>query len=315
MSSELSIFPTVDVDLVRRTHCPVCAGPHQPETVVDDLQYVRCTGCGLTFMDPMPTQGWYDELYESDYWKTRIQEVDDERETRRRLRKEHLRAVSYLRALQAESALPRDGVLLEVGCGTGGAAATLAHELGWTAFGIEPDFASREVAASLGVHSEEASLASLAEQGREFDLVLLSHVLEHVVDPRGFLEQVLRVLSRNGVLVIEVPNGFTNESLHLFHPYLFTRRALMTLFSHHQLRGTIRSHGGAASWMRHHYLLAIVRRADEAPVRGTLHGRSLGRFWARAWKRSRVLGRIDRALASRKVRADEKLLARWFAAF
>jgi SAM-dependent methyltransferase len=176
---------------------------------------------------------------------------------------------------------------------------------------VEPDLASRRIAAELGVRTDAASLDDLIDQRREFDLVLLSHVLEHVVEPEAFLSQVLRVLSPQGMLIIEVPNGLTNESLHLFHPYLYTRRALTTLLAHHGLAAAVCAHGGASSRMRRHYLLAIARRADGAVVAGSVFGRSFGRAWSRAWKRSRILRRIDGALVRRMVVADERLLALW----
>ncbi len=311
MTTTPATFPTADGDLIRRATCPVCAGAHEPETVVDGLKYVRCTGCGLTFMDPMPTQRWYDELYAADYWEGREKEADREDETHRRLRKEHLRAVSYLRALRSIKDLPERGVLLEVGCGTGGAAASLAEALAWSAVGVEPDVASRRVASRLGVRTDAVTLDELIDQRREFDLVLLSHVLEHVVEPDAFLAQVLRVLAPQGMLIIEVPNGLTNASLHLFHPYLYTRRALTMLLAHRGLSAAVRAHGGASSRMRHHYLLAIARRADDAVVSGSVFGRSFGRAWSRAWKRSRVLRRIDGSLARRMVVADEGLLSGW----
>jgi 2-polyprenyl-3-methyl-5-hydroxy-6-metoxy-1,4-benzoquinol methylase len=47
--------------------------------------------------------------------------------------------------------------------------------------------------------------------GRDFETVLLGHILEHVDDPQAVLTVARRHLSPNGVLIADVPNG---ASLH-----------------------------------------------------------------------------------------------------
>jgi len=76
-------------------------------------------------------------------------------------------------------------------------------------------------------------------EGRQFDAVRLSHVLEHLPSPRRSLEKVHRLLRAGGLLWIEVPNAASVER-HLFrghwfpwdlprHLYHFTPRTLVTL--------------------------------------------------------------------------------------
>lgn len=304
-------FPSSEADLIRRDRCPVCRGQHRPATVVDGLEYVRCVACGLTFMDPMPTQSWYDDLYKGEYWESMAERQTRAEEIARRLRKQHLRAICYLRVLAETGPLDEGGTLLEVGCGTGGAVATLADAFGWDAVGIEPDRSSREVATRIGVSLVDRSLEDLSADGPAFDLVLLSHVLEHVVNPHAFLESALSLLRPEGRLVIEVPNGFFNEDLHLFHPYLYTRRSLTTLLSQHGCAARVTAHGGARSRVRRLYLLSVASFGHEIVVSGGRWGFWLSRAWARAWQRNRVLRRVDRHLTDRAVAPDPVLLDRW----
>ncbi len=44
------------------------------------------------------------------------------------------------------------------------------------------------------------------KQNKKYDLILLRHVLEHVIDPVQFLENLRNHLDDNGILLIEVPN-------------------------------------------------------------------------------------------------------------
>lgn len=304
-------FPDRETDLVRRARCPICTGVHRPDTVVDGLHYVRCVSCGLVFMDPMPSQSWYDSLYASDYWIGRARVDDAAGEVSRRLRKEHLRAVQYVHALEQAGGVPVGGAVLEIGCGSGGAVATIARRFGCSAVAVEPDRESRSLASRIGVMIEEGGIAQLLAGGRTFDVVLLSHVLEHVVDPAAFIRSVVELLAPEGRILVEVPNGFTNESLHLFHPYLFTRRALTVLLSQSGLQASVRAHGGASSRMRAHYLLALMTRSDRPVARGRRRGRRITRAWSRAWNRAGILRRIDGALARRSVVADDALLDHW----
>lgn len=44
---------------------------------------------------------------------------------------------------------------------------------------------------------------------RTFDVITMTNVLEHVLSPESIIEKCIKLLSRNGVLVITVPNDFS----------------------------------------------------------------------------------------------------------
>ena len=92
--------------------------------------------------------------------------------------------------------------VLEIGCGAGGIL-SLFHERGCQVLGLDFDEDYLKFAESKGVAVRRGSLESLA-QDEQFDLIILNHVLEHIVDPRAFLTQVSQHLSGDGVLFIGV---------------------------------------------------------------------------------------------------------------
>lgn len=98
--------------------------------------------------------------------------------------------------------------LLEVGCGRGSFVARVANEKHVDALGIELNQQSVEEAKALGRNVEFRDLAELSktEAGR-FDVVCFFEVLEHVPNPREFLEQCLACLRPGGQLLIAVPNN------------------------------------------------------------------------------------------------------------
>ena len=98
-------------------------------------------------------------------------------------------------------------MLCDIGCGSG-QAMSIFRQAGYSAVGIEPDPAARELAAKAGevlAGTAEAIPATLAD--RQFDVVLLSHVLEHCIDPAAALVNVKRLLNPGGTAILEVPNN------------------------------------------------------------------------------------------------------------
>lgn len=95
--------------------------------------------------------------------------------------------------------------LLEVGS-AGGFFIEAATAAGIDACGIDiSDVAVNYAQKSLGVNVTKARLESMHDDSR-WDAIAAFHVLEHVDNPRGFVEAVLTALKPGGVFAVEVPN-------------------------------------------------------------------------------------------------------------
>lgn len=95
---------------------------------------------------------------------------------------------------------------LDIGCGAGGYLFA-ARELGLEAVGVEPSAAHSTIAKSLGLNVVDGYFSAELFEKDPFDIVLLSHVIEHIYDPLPFLEECLRVLRPGGVLCVVTPNA------------------------------------------------------------------------------------------------------------
>jgi 2-polyprenyl-3-methyl-5-hydroxy-6-metoxy-1,4-benzoquinol methylase len=95
--------------------------------------------------------------------------------------------------------------LLEVGCGSGEALKSMSDK-GWEVEGIDFDLNAVRQANSIGISAKHGTLADQNYISNSFDAVYLSHVLEHVPDPKSFLEECYRVLKKDAKLVITTPN-------------------------------------------------------------------------------------------------------------
>jgi SAM-dependent methyltransferase len=102
------------------------------------------------------------------------------------------------------------GTMLDVGCGEGFAMAWFARH-GWAVEGLDP---SRAGLAAMNPDMAEFAdfgdvfqlLDERIRQGRSYDLVWMTNVLEHVVDPVALLNTLGALVAAGGVLVITVPN-------------------------------------------------------------------------------------------------------------
>jgi 2-polyprenyl-3-methyl-5-hydroxy-6-metoxy-1,4-benzoquinol methylase len=105
------------------------------------------------------------------------------------------------------------GKMLDVGAGEG---FTLKYfdDLGWSCKGL--DFSCSGIKRNNPDQQDLLiegdifeNLANVIECGEKFDLIFLDNVLEHVLDPFELLRGLAKIISINGVLVIEVPNDFS----------------------------------------------------------------------------------------------------------
>lgn len=104
--------------------------------------------------------------------------------------------------------------LLDVGCGEG---FTLDYynRLGWQVTGVDfSDFGLKQNHPHLTDHLKQGNIfdeiEKLVESGNRYDVVWLDNVLEHVIDPKELVAQYRRLTAINGVLVIEVPNDYSD---------------------------------------------------------------------------------------------------------
>lgn len=129
------------------------------------------------------------------------------------------------RAIQARS--PEGGTLLDIGCGRGDML-SLFQKHGWSVCGTQ---LSRTAALAARrdrqVDVRIGELPDLELPRTHFDVVTMFHVLEHLPDPKEYLDSIQRLLSKNGLLVIEVP------SFNTFGFALLGRRDLCFDYPHH----------------------------------------------------------------------------------
>lgn len=186
--------------------CILCGGTTR-EVVSDrdrhgaPLVTSLCAGCGLIRNDPVPTQAELDRFYGSAY---RESYKGASAPRPRQIWRNFDRTRRHI--LKHRDIYARGGRWLDLGCGSG-EFLSLAKALGADAEGVEPHAGYSAYSAQvLGLNVRTGTLESCAYAEGSFDLIRLSHVLEHMRDPLGTLATLRDWLAPDGVLYVEVPD-------------------------------------------------------------------------------------------------------------
>jgi 2-polyprenyl-3-methyl-5-hydroxy-6-metoxy-1,4-benzoquinol methylase len=259
-------------------HCFVCGTPGEPlyQGLQDRLfgspgrwNLKKCPNsrCGLLWLDPMPTEQDISKAYLTYYTHKQTEQVGNRfpllsylaRKAERGylcLRYGYKTATSFFqrflglfifvdpprRAASDFSAfyLPAkpNGFLLEVGAGSGDMLKRM-ELLGWRVEGVDFDRQAVRAARCKDLTLRVGTLASQGYADNRFDAIVMSHVIEHVHNPIGLLQECHRVLKYGGWLVVVTPNvssmlhkKFERNWLSLDPPrhlHLFTRNSLHAL--------------------------------------------------------------------------------------
>jgi SAM-dependent methyltransferase len=120
------------------------------------------------------------------------------------------RSLRLLSALRDAVTLPRQGRMLDIGCGNGATLRAFGQLApAWSLVGTELDDRCRRQVESLP--QVEAFYTCPAEQvPGSFDVVTMIHVLEHIPAPGPFLRGLLPKLAGGGLLVLELPHHAAN---------------------------------------------------------------------------------------------------------
>ena len=165
---------------------------------------LRCLDCGYMWSAPEPTRmellGVYREAYRS---------IRQESPTPDYLAFMGARAEAQHEFITRAISRSLAGLrVLDIGCGAGSLLRKFENQ-GAVVTGFEPDRIMSETARgrlSANARVENVLFSPQDWHDEAFDLICMSHVLEHIPNPVDFLSGLCRVTRPGGYLFIEVPN-------------------------------------------------------------------------------------------------------------
>ncbi len=185
-------------DLSRPRTCPLCSADRPRLLFVKEgFPHNRCGECGMIYVAPVLKEERLHSHYlgEDSYTKVLMNAVQMEMDRRK---------FNYGLEL-IESFVPKKGRLLDVGCGPG-VFLEVARERGWRVEGLEFNAWCVERVRGLGIPVFDSPLEQAELSPGAYQCVTLWTVLEHIVEPRTFLQSIRRFLAPDGVLLVLVPN-------------------------------------------------------------------------------------------------------------
>jgi len=126
--------------------------------------------------------------------------------------------------------------ILDVGCGEG-FTLNFFKKKGWEVTGMDfssygcksfhPDCLDNVIEGDIYQNIEK-----LTKEDKQYNLIWLDNVLEHVLQPHELLKNLLNICTDNGVLIIEVPNDFSLVQNYLYNNGLLKKQNWLAIPDH-----------------------------------------------------------------------------------
>ncbi len=233
---------------IENTHgkCPICHGintayvnKHSNFSLIDIWV---CNNCKHWFSCPEPNEEDLNKYYRETYRSSRSKLFTEEYYL---IMEKRARAQIQFMQQSLNTVYPQDTLqgwkAIDWGCGIGALVLSL-QQTGVDAVGYDSDISAIDTGRKRWA---DAYLLSRCEDltvfREKFDLLLLSHVIEHLPDIEASLKNILQVLKPNGYLFIEVPNCcpemISTSEGHESHLHFFSMQSLLKLLNNLGIKG------------------------------------------------------------------------------
>ena len=165
----------------------------------ENYHYVRCNQCSLVYQNPAPVFSDLKNRYSQEYFQY---ELTNE-ENFFNLMKLGLKDIHFSKILPSSL---KNKNFLDIGCATGMLLAHMQNQ-GWQVKGV--DLCKESIEYGRKKRKLDLFAGTLAEANFKngyFSVIHFSHLIEHVPDPRNFLEEVRRIMTPGGLAIITTPN-------------------------------------------------------------------------------------------------------------
>lgn len=220
-----------------------------------EFDLYRCEACQLIFIFPVPGNGELGQFYPQNYYSYGEVQNTDQKPTGSKFAYYALRPLKAINALVYSKLLQQNREIhlkphsrvLDIGCGNGRYLLQKKNEK-CDVFGVDIDKMTLE---RLGKQHPDVKVfcgnlwdAHFASD--YFDLIHVSHVLEHIPELNLLIKEICRILKKGGLIHIQVPNSFSLTHW-LFrecwlgldvprHLYTFNQKNLLNFFEQHKLK-------------------------------------------------------------------------------
>jgi 2-polyprenyl-3-methyl-5-hydroxy-6-metoxy-1,4-benzoquinol methylase len=175
---------------------------------------VQCQDCSFIYADTKVTQAELDDYY-SNLSKYESKEISTGGGYNEYDRNRLVDTAQYISSRFNNKEL----AIADVGCAIGGLLEQLRNEGFNNITGIDPSISCVNITKNeKGINCLHASLFELDDSFGKYDLVILSHVWEHILDLEAALKSIEKILKPNGCIYVECPNAMNYKNV-IHAPY------------------------------------------------------------------------------------------------
>ncbi len=173
------------------------------ESSDDEWSFYNCENCKSFFLNPRPIEKNIHLAY-SNYYTHRSISINNKiksiffKKIYNFLKKNIYKKRFFLDDLEIKK-----GDILDIGCGDGKLLDNLGNE--WKKYGIEFDEKAIKIARDKKLKIYEGGYKILSSIDKKFDVIIASHVLEHIHSPFNFIELAFKNLKKGGEMWLQWP--------------------------------------------------------------------------------------------------------------
>ena len=221
-------------------NCPICKTQSTKvgtNTVFSkDIDVLQCKNskCLLYFLDLPKDTSFINDFYEKQYWDDFSNRKSSKSISKQSLKTKlsipiskllgfyfqfSMRYYTYLKKHSLNS-----GNLLEIGCKDGRVLEFFSKK-NFICDGIEPDKQNAAFSRTKTNGKIHNCVFEDFSTKTKYNLIILSHVLEHMIDLNSSLQKIKKLLDKNGQVFLIIPNGENNNILNEIiyeHPHIYT---------------------------------------------------------------------------------------------
>jgi 2-polyprenyl-3-methyl-5-hydroxy-6-metoxy-1,4-benzoquinol methylase len=228
--------------IIKQREFPVCGESdsialfNQKFSGIDGIKFpishytvCKCILCGMIYANGIPSQ----EEVDNYYFSNNKYEYNDanHKESNNYSNLYYDKIVDYICSYYSI-----DTLIADVGCGSGSLLTTLRSKGYNNLVGYDTSLYNVDTLNKNGIRAYNEGIFQLREIGDKFDIIILCAVLEHLVDVKGAIGRIEKMLKDNGKIIIVVPDiANANGSKYPFqefsseHINYFTYNSLLSL--------------------------------------------------------------------------------------
>lgn len=206
-------------------NCPVCQTEYgmvlgclkyvlfDENPLANTFDVVCCIKCGFVFCDTPSSQDDYDRFYEKYFYSSAY--------VNREFGTDEKRYIIQTLDILSPYITNKNVYIFDIGCGIGLLLETL-YTLGYkNLYGIDPSFSCINLLKHKGIQAKIGSVSSIPFDDIRADIIILSHVIEHVIDLPLALQNIDSKLSEDGLIYVEVPDAIRYGTFDSISPLRF----------------------------------------------------------------------------------------------